>query len=111
MQPEVNQLNISKRRYACASFLYTCIGVQISEHINSSRPLFLQYTCADSPQHIFAEFAERVVMKISTRTRIQGAYFCKYCGTKVSQDAIYCPLCGRPSLLLHHLTELILESL
>jgi hypothetical protein len=56
-------------------------------------------------------FMERVAMKIPTRSRIQGAHFCKYCGTKVPKDAVYCPLCGRPSLLLHHLTELILESL
>ena len=31
--------------------------------------------------------------------------------TKVPKDAVYCPLCGRPSLLLHNLTELILDSL
>jgi hypothetical protein len=108
MQLEVYRLNISKRRYYS---LCTYIGVLISEFINSSRLLFLQYTCADSTQYIFVEFVERVVMKTATRTRMQGAYFCKYCGTKVSKDAIYCPLCGRPSLLLNHLTELILESL
>jgi rRNA maturation endonuclease Nob1 len=54
---------------------------------------------------------ESFAMKIPTRPRIQGAHFCKYCGTKVPKDAVYCPLCGRPSLLLHNLTELILDSL
>ena len=56
-------------------------------------------------------FVERVVMKIPARPMIKGAHFCKYCGTKVPKDAVYCPLCGRPSLLLHHLTDLILDSL
>lgn len=45
------------------------------------------------------------------RTVVRGAHFCKYCGTKVPQEAVYCPLCGRPSLLLHYLAELIKDSL
>lgn len=42
---------------------------------------------------------------------IREAHFCKYCGTKVHQDAVYCPLCGSPSLLLQYLTDLLKDSL
>jgi predicted amidophosphoribosyltransferase len=49
--------------------------------------------------------------QIPSHPVVRGAHFCKYCGTKVPKDAVYCPLCGRPSLLLHYLTELIAKSL